>query len=124
MHLAERNKEKIFYSLLRKSDPVTDENGYESGEEKLTYYSPVEEKVVLSDPGGNSDLNVFGILPQYQRTMISDRKLPIEKGTILWVESIPDWRGEEGKIKHDYVVLRVYHQRNFYVWLIQSVSVE
>lgn len=124
MRLAERNKQKVHYALLRKTKRVTDADGYETGEEKITYYAPVELRATLSAPGGDAPLQTFGILTQYQRTMICDNRCPIEKDSILWVDNIPDYKGEDGAVKHDYVVKRVYRERNFTVYLIQSVSVD
>ena len=89
MRTLKRNRQRFWYAHYKGKEPVVNENGFETGDHKVTYYNPIPAKGNIS--AGRSTLyrNPFGIYGQYDRTIIPDRELDIDESCVLWVDVDP-----------------------------------
>jgi hypothetical protein len=119
-----KNKQTFWYANIKSQTAAVDEYGNETGEQYLEYYEPIEFTANISAARGTADLDAFGINANYSKTIVTDcLTLPIDKSTILWVDTAPDDGGEAGEIKHDYVVVAVAKSLNSLTIAIKEVSV-
>ena len=127
MKALNRNKRTFWYANLSSNTPPSpqyDDYGNETGDMGLTYDLPTEVSANISAARGTADLDAFGINTTYSKTIVTDNlTLPINKSTILWVDSTPDANGEAGAVKHDYAVVGVARSINSLTIAIKEVSV-
>lgn len=89
MKSLERNKIDIWYALYDAKIPILDENGNFVGEYASGYHNPVKIKCRVSPNKGNSSEEAFGIMTDYDRTIITTEKLPLTETSICWVGVVP-----------------------------------
>ena len=117
MFTLDRNKQSVWYSLYKGMTDVLDSNGYKTGEKTKTYYAPVEIKVNVSASRGSSITEGFGVLEDYDRTIVThDMSCPIDETTRLWVD-VPTTS------PYDYKVVRVAKSLNSITIAISKVKV-
>jgi hypothetical protein len=81
-----RNKQTLYYALYKGEKEVVDGNGYKTGETVVEYGEPVKARMSITDTGGSSDLEMFGVTDYSVKTLITDdMKCPIDKDSILWI---------------------------------------
>ena len=122
MRTAQRNKQKIYYSLYSEKKPILDEYGNQTGEYELTYATPVSYKMSVSAARGTADVEQFGINLDYSKTMVTeDMNCPITETTRLWInkEAVIDNVVQP----HNYVVISVAKSINSITYAIKEVSV-
>lgn len=119
-----RNQRTFWYANIKSQTAITDEYGNETGEIAITYDEPEPFEANISAARGTADLEFFGINANYTKTIVTDcLTVPIDKSTILWIDSEPDENGEAGTIKHDYVVVAVAKSINSLTIAVKEVSV-
>ena len=124
MQTLKRNKQTFWYANITDTQPITDEYDNETGETYIEYSEPVAVNANISAARGTADLDAFGINANYSKTIVTDDlTLPIDKSTILWIDSEPDEYGEAGDVKHDYVVVAVAKSLNSLTIAIKGVDV-
>lgn len=118
-----RNKQTFYYANIS-TTTATMENGYETGEQTITYTAPVAASANISPARGSADFDPFGINENYTKTIVTDDlTLAIGKSTILWIGIAPDKNGEAGTIKHNYVVVQVARSLNSLTIAVKEVNV-
>ena len=119
-----RNKQVFWYANIVDKAPIEDIYGNQTGEMYITYSEPSPVEANISAARGTTDLDAFGINANYSKTIVTDDlTLPIDKSTILWIDSEPDENGEAGAIKHDYVVVAVAKSINSLTIAVKEVDV-
>ena len=110
MRNATRRKQDIWFVTRDKDDSSVDP--------KYVYGKPEKHRMSVSPTSGMpTELN-FGLLPTYDRYMISyDRKFHPEEGTYLYVDKTPEINNETGElvlnendvptVKPDYILDRI-----------------
>lgn len=117
MRELERNKQTIYYALLRGYEDAVDSHGYKTGEKTKTYDDPVSYRINVSPARGNANREMFGIDCDYSKTMsTADKTCPIQEDTILWI-------GIETSEPHNYVVTRKAVGLFDVVYAIREVTV-
>ena len=120
----DRNKKTVYYALYTGKTEIVDADGNRTGQFIEGYSDPVAISVNVSAARGTADMEQFGIEANYSRTLVScDMSLPIDTDSILWVDVVPDADGEDGAVKHDYVVVTVATSINSKTIAIREVSV-
>ncbi len=99
-----RNRQTIYYALVTDTTEIKDEYGNSTGSYQITYGSPVELKINVSEERGTVEATQTGLITTYRRTLVTTKDLPIKDNTIFWVDIVPDSDGESGTIKHNYIV--------------------
>lgn len=123
MKLLKRNLSTIHYCLYDKSEPILDDDGNETGEDKITYSEPVEFECSVSAATGYSATEMFGNLENYDKTIITDdMECPINEHSVLFVDKEPEF-DTDGRPLYDYIVRRVAKSINNISFAIRKVDV-
>lgn len=113
-----RNKRTFYYALYGQEVELTDADGNYTGETSIGYSDPVECKANISPATGQSNMEMFGNLTDYDRVIVSDDlTLPIDENSVLWIDRAPT----DGT--HDYVVRRVAKSLNSVAYAVRKVDV-
>ena len=123
MKLLKRNLSTIHYCLYERSEPILDNDGNETGEDKITYSEPVEFECSVSAATGYSATEMFGNLENYDKTLITDdMQCPIDEHSVLFVDKEPEF-DTDGRPLYDYIVRRVAKSINNISFAIRKVDV-
>ena len=123
MKLLKRNLSTIHYCLYERSEPILDDDGNETGEDKITYSEPVEFECSVSAATGYSATEMFGNLENYDKTLITDdMECPIDEHSVLFVDKEPEF-DTDGRPLYDYIVWRVAKSINNISFAIRKVDV-
>lgn len=126
MRALERNKQKIYYANYSGRSVITDENGLETGEYRVTYTNPASANVNVSASRGQAEIDLFGTDLNYTNTIVSDTDLGIDEHSILWVgkEAYQSTSTTSVITPYNYIVASVAKSLNSVVYAIRKVDVE
>ena len=120
MKLQKRNLVPIYYCLYAGQQPKYDKDGYETGEQVITYEDPVRLMCSVSPATGFAQIQTFGNLESYDKVVITDNlDCPIDENTVLFIDSEPGSNNP-----HDYIVRRVARSLNFIFYAVSKVNVK
>lgn len=123
MKAMERNKVGFFYLLYDRKEPVTDEDGNETGEETVVYKPAASFRANVSAATGASQVEQFGNLTGYDKVIVTDDlTCPIDENSVLFLDKEPEY-DEDGKPLYDYMVKRVAKSLNSVSIAVTKVSV-
>ena len=123
MRVMERNKVTFYYMLYLGKRAVLDEEENETGEYVVTYSNPVEMKANISPATGQSSVEQFGNLENYDKVVVTDDlSCPIDENTVLFIDKPPSYDGE-GNPLFDYTVKRVAKSLNSISIAVSKVKV-
>ena len=115
MHTLARNRRSFYYALYSGKSKVYKDNLY-TGQETITYATPVEAKMNISPSLGRAELESFGITEGYTHTIVTDdMSCPIDEKTIIWY-------GVETTTNYNYVVIRKAVALNHIIYALQKVN--
>ena len=123
MRTLQRNKRTVWYALYQGETEQTDANGDYTGETEITYATPVAIRANVSPATGQSNLEMFGNLTDYDRVVVTDQvDVPIDENTVLWIDAEPtEDSGVEG---FNYIVRRVARSFNSVAIAVRKVDVD
>lgn len=126
MRCLSRNKSKFYYALLNGKTEIRDDNGYLTGEYKLTYGKPIESKANVSAAQGETNMRQFGENVLYDKVIVmEDPDIAIDEYAILWVDKMPKLNSDKmTDTPHDYVVKKVARSLNSVSLAIAKVNVQ
>lgn len=123
MKTMERNKSGFWYLLYARKEPVTDEDGNETGEETVVYKEAVPFRANVSAATGSSQVEQFGALSGYDKVIVTDdMSCPIDEHSILFLDKEPEY-DDDGRPLYDYMVKRVAKSLNSISYAVTKVSV-
>lgn len=125
MRCMERNKTKIYYALMDGKTALRDENGYLTGEERISYGKPIALKASVSAAMGETNSRQFGEQEAYDKVIVTDDPLcPIDEYAVLWVDKMPKLNADKTTdTPHDYVVKKAARSLNTVSYAIAKVKV-
>lgn len=113
-----RNQQRVFFKLYEGEEEIVDEYGNPTGSFLPVYSSLKSAMLCVSPNKGNSEVQQFGSLEDYDRTMTTaDTKVAIDENSVLWV----DGANTEGP--YNYIVKRRAPWKNSVQFAIQQVKV-
>ena len=116
MRSLQRNWRKLYYATPIGTESIFDEYGNETLEKKTLYSEQKKINANVSANVGQDDLNVFGNLTEYSRTVsYCGTDCPLTEGTIVWFGA-----NETGP--HNYIVVKVADSKNGYLIALREVS--
>ena len=123
MNLMERNKVPVWYCLFDRKEPILDEDGNDTGDQKVFYAEAVPIRANVSSATGTAQIEQFGNLDHYDKVIVTeDMSCPIDETTVLFVDKEPEYDAE-GQPLYDYIVRRVARSLNVVAYAIRKVSV-
>ncbi len=125
MKILNRNRVRIFYANYIDKVPVTDENGYQTGEYRIVYSNPVEVGGNVSSARGEVVTRQFGDDESYDRVIVmDDPNVPITKSSVLWIETMPTIKPDGATdTPYDYIVKQVAPSLNSVSIAVSKVTV-
>ena len=113
-----RNQQPVFYKLYEGQEEIIDEYGNPTGS-YIPIYSALKSAMLCVSPNkGNSEVEQFGSLEDYDRTMTTaDPNCPIDENSVLWV----DGADTDGPYTH--IVKKKAVWKNSVQYAIKKVSV-
>ena len=113
-----RNQQPVFFKLYEGEEEIMDEYGNPTGSFLPVYSSLKSAMLCVSPNKGNSEVQQFGSLEDYDRTMTTaNTKAAIDENSVLWV----DGANTEGP--YNYIVKRRAPWKNSIQFAIQQVKV-
>lgn len=123
MRCLKRNQRTFYYCLYSGTADLTDEYGNITGEQMVTYQPAVEMKANISQATGQSNIEQFGNLENYDKVIVTDdMSCPIDENTVLFIDKAPE-HSAAGVPLYDYVVRRVAKSLNSVSIAVRKVSV-
>ena len=90
MRTFQRNKREISYALYSGVQDVVDSEGNFTGEQEITYASPVTTRMNVSGGRGRAEIELFGVDNPFSRTVVTDDLItPFDTDTVWWFEANP-----------------------------------
>ena len=113
-----RNQQRVFFKLYEGEEEIVDEYGNQTCS-FLPVYGPLRSAMLCVSPNrGNSEVQQFGSLEDYDRTMTTaDTKVAIDENSVLWVD------GANTDGPYNYIVKRRAPWKNSVQFAIQQVKV-
>ena len=131
MKCLERNKQRFYFAPYLSEEPILDERGRRTGENRLIYGNPKLTKGNISSAEGETLIRQFGKDVPYDKVIAMDKAL-FDEYAVLWVDSVPDMN-YDGTLKtnskgevltpNDYIVKRVAKSKNSVLIAISKVNV-
>lgn len=113
-----RNQQPVFYKLYLGDEEIIDEYGNPTGSYVPKYGELTSTMMCVSPNKGNSEVQMFGSLEDYDRTMVTaDTSVPIDEDSILWLDGA-DTRGP-----YNAIVRRKAPWKNSVSFAIKNVAV-
>ena len=130
MKTLKRNQRKFYYCLYSSESTVYDEYGNETGEPKVIYAAPVEMYANISQATGQTNIEQFGNLENYDKVIVTDdMECPIDEHSVLFIDKEPEFNevtvGQTTTYEpvYDYTVKRVAKSLNSISIAIRKVDV-
>ena len=126
MRCMARNKTKFYYASYIGETEVTDENGYSTGENEVSYSNPIEVFGNVSAAQGEMQSRQFGVSESYDKVIVlGDRDVPIDEHSLLWVDTLPHLNKDGSTdTSHDYIVKRIARSLNGVSIAISKVDIK
>lgn len=113
-----RNQQPVFYRLYEGEEEIIDEFGNSTGSYIPKYGELKSAMLCVSPNKGNSEVEQFGSIEDYDRTMTTaDAKCPIDENSVLWVD------GADTSGPYNYIVKRKAPWKNSTQYAIKQVTV-
>ena len=116
MRTLNRNKRKLHYSSLIGTEPIFDEWGNETGEEKSVYSEIKELNCNISPAVGTETVNAFGSFSDYSRVVVTEANCLLAEGCVVWY-------GVDVNEPHNYIVVKKADSINGNLFALQEVKV-
>lgn len=116
MRSLQRNWRKLHYASQQGTEPILDDYGNDTLEQRIVYSEPTELEANVSANVGQDEVNVFGTLTEYSRTIAySGSSCPLVEGSIVWF-------GVDISKPHNYIVVKVADSKNGFLIALREVS--
>lgn len=115
-----RNKRAVTYKNYVSTAYEEDNNHVKTGNKVITYSDPKRMFCTVSTPTGSAVLEMFGTNENYDKVIVCDKRdLDISENSVLWVD-----REYGSNVAYDYIVRRIYRNRNFLFLGVRKVDVK
>lgn len=110
MRSLEINKRPLYGLNYVSSTPVLDQDGYETGEHKITYSKAFRIYANISGAKGTADVETFGVNLDYDKVMVMSvklfKKLGLTDNSVFFIDKAPEYEAN-GYPKYDYRVKKI-----------------
>lgn len=113
-----RNQQPVFYKLYEGEQEIVDQYGNSTGSYAPVYGELRSAMLSVSPNKGNTEVEQFGTLLNYDRTMTTaDINVPIDENTVLWLD------GADTSGPWNYVVKKRAPWKNSIQFAVSRVNV-
>ena len=117
MRCLKRDTQTIFVSLYEERKEMKDEIGRFTGEYEVCRSKPIEIECSVSAAIGNSQIEVFGQMLNYDKTVIiDDVNFEINENAVLWID-------KDIAEPYDYIINRIAKTPNYIALAVSKVDV-
>lgn len=117
MRSLKKNQQPVYFKLYLGQEEIIDANGDKTGSFKHVYGELLKEDLCVSPNKGNSEIEMFGSLEDYDRTMTtSNTDCLIDENSILWID------GADTVEAHNYIVKRKAPWKNSIAYAVKRVT--
>ena len=118
MRVLRRNAVQFWFALYQGIVPITDEQGYETGEYAAGYSDPVQALGNFSAARGETQTREFGEMDGYDKILVLDNFGPVlDEQSRIWLTD------PAGGKPHDYIVKKVAKSLNSASYALTKVTV-
>lgn len=111
-----RNRRSLYRATIIGTEPVLDEYGNETLEERVIYGEPTMIYCNFSANMGQESVEVFGAQTEYSRTVSwAGEDCPFSEGDFVWI-------GVDPNEAHNYTVARVADSKNGFLVALREVT--
>lgn len=111
MRLLERNLVPIQYCNYSDKEEIQDEQGWDTGETGIGYSAPVTIDANVSPEKGIVQLQTFGTLEGYDKTLQVEHDLDVDENTVWFIDKAYEVDGDSTPL-YDYTTYRVARSLN------------
>ena len=111
MRLLDKNQVPVIYCNYSDKAESQDEYGWDTGEPGITYSAPVEIGANVSAEKGIVQMQTFGTLDNYDKTLQIEHDIDIDENTIWFVDKPYEVDGDQTPL-YDYTTYRVAKSLN------------
>ena len=134
VRILERNKQLIWFANPTGEEPVTDANGFLTGEKRIVYGEPVAAKMSMAISSGANNLGSqgmaelerYGITTGYtHRAVTEDMDCPMREESLVWYRKEPyTGEGDDRQLTaHNFKVVRKAQSLNHLIFYLKEVDV-
>ena len=124
MRCMNRNKRHFWYSTYTESKPMTDEDGFLTGEYQKVYGHPEKAKANISAAVGQTETQQFGDPASYDKVIVMDLPAVLNEYSILWIDTEPVINDDgTTDTPNDYIVKKVAQSLNSVSYAVKKVDV-
>ena len=117
MRCLARDTQKIFISLYESREEVKDKQGRYTGDIAVVRSEPISLVCNVGAAVGSSQIEVFGQLLDYDKTVLIDNTdFEISETAVLWIENSTDE-------PYDYIIKRIARTPNFTALAVSRVDI-
>jgi len=106
-----KNKQTLYYALYDREVVEYDADGNETGDPIKQYEKPIKFKANAAPNKGNAYAQPFGFDLDYTKAVLTTDKLPIVEGTLIWQDTEPPVKANDGSTA-DYMVVGIAKSLN------------
>ncbi len=111
-----RNKREIYYSAIIGVEPIHDEYGNDTLENRTLFGPPISLSVNVSPSIGKRAIEVFGSQTEYSRTVSITGSCSLTEGAKVWI-------GADATTQpNNYIVVKVADSKNGYLVALREVA--
>jgi len=122
MKTLSRNARVFYYCPYITKENVVIE-GYETGDKRIVYGSPIKSRGNISEARGQAQEEQFGTDIEYDKVIVMDNpNFPMDEHSVLFVDSSPNYDSQNNP-KYDYIVRKVARSINSVSYAIGKVKV-
>lgn len=122
MRCLRRNLTPFWYCRYAGKEEIVDSDGYDTGDKRVLYDSPVMITGNISPARGNARDEPFGSDLNYDKVIaLDDPGCPIDENTALFIDKEPEFNAD-GDPLFDYVVRRAARSLNSVLYAAERVS--
>ena len=124
MRSCEKNKRPLIALNYKGKEPYIDKDGYETGEEVITYSKPIKIKANISGAKGNSAVEVFGTNLDYDKVITLSiekfKEYKLTDNSVFFIDKPLSYE-DNGYPLYDYRVKRIAETLNEVVIALERV---
>lgn len=116
-------QQEFWYTTYKDKEVVLDDEGYETGEYRITYNNPVKAKARVGYLNWYNSASPFGKDVVYDKGLSTVQDLPIDEYTLLYIDVTPDIKADGSTdTPPDYTCVAVRKDLNRNVWAIKKIK--